>query len=290
MFQGSMVALITPMQQDGLIDFHSLHDLVEWHIASKTDGLVVVGTTGEAATLTKDEQYEIITRVVKQVAKRIPVIAGTGSNSTQQTIELTLNAKKAGADAVLIVTPYYNKPTQKGLFEHYKLIAENCDIPIILYNVPSRTACDLLPETIEKLAKIPNIIGVKEATGQLDRSLDIQKRCGKQFKIYSGDDATCLELMLNGAHGVISVTSNVTPQEMHDMCDAALKGDRALAEKINRPLIDLHHKLFLEANPIPVKWMLHEMGRISAGLRLPLVPLDAKFHVELKEAMRVIKS
>jgi len=285
MFQGSMVALVTPMQHDGAIDTKSLHDLVEWHIASCTDALVVVGTTGEAATLTKEEQYDIIARVVKQVAKRIPVIAGTGSNSTQQTIELTLNAKKAGADAALIVTPYYNKPTQSGLFAHYKLIAETCDFPVILYNVPGRTACDLLPETVEKLAHIANIIGIKEATGKPDRALDIQQRCGKHFKIYSGDDATAMELMLNGAHGVISVTANIAPKQMHDLCEAALKGNRTLAETINAPLIPLHNKLFLESNPIPVKWALSEMSRIPAGLRLPLVAFDVKFHAELKEAI-----
>lgn len=286
MFKGSMVALVTPMKSDGSVDKKSLHDLVEWHIASKTDGLVIVGTTGEAATLTSEEQFDIIKSVVQQVAKRIPVIAGTGTNSTQHTIELTEQAKKAGADACLIVTPYYNKPTQAGLFEHYKTIAEKVSIPIILYNVPGRTACDLLPETIERLAKIKNIIGIKEATGKLDRALDILKRCGNQFKIYSGDDATSLELMLHGAHGVISVTANIAPQKMHDLCEAALTGDKARAEKINQELMGLHQKLFLEPNPIPAKWALQKMGRIPSGIRLPLTQLADQFHGELQEAMR----
>lgn len=286
MFKGSMVAIVTPMQPDGTVDKKSLHDLVEWHIASKTQAIIVVGSTGEAATLTTEEQFDIISSVVKQAAKRIPVIAGTGSNSTHHAIELTLNAKKAGADAALVVTPYYNKPPQTGLFEHYRLIAEKCDLPIILYNVPGRTACDLLPETIEKLAAFPNIIGIKEATGKIERATEILKRCGKNFKVYSGDDETALELMLNGGHGVISVTTNVAPVEMHNLCEAVFKGDHALAEKINNALMPLHKKLFLEANPIPVKWVLNEMGLIPPGLRLPLVPLNSKFHAELKEAMQ----
>ncbi len=286
MFQGSIVALITPMKTDGSIDKKSLHNLVEWHIASSTNALVIAGTTGESPTLDTDEHYDIIETVVKQVAKRIPVIAGTGSNCTQHAVELTQNAKKAGADAALIITPYYNRPTQKGLYEHYKLIAEKAALPIILYNQPSRTACDLLPETIEKLAKISNIIGVKEGTSKIERATEISKRCGKKFIIYSADDATGLDLMLQGgAKGIISVTANVAPRKMHDMCQAALSGNNALAEKINATLMPLHKNLFLEANPIPVKWALHEMGRIPLGIRLPLLPLDAKFHREVKEAM-----
>ncbi len=286
MFKGSLVALVTPMKQDGTVDKKSLHDLVEWHIASKTDGLVVVGTTGEAATLSEEEQYEIISDVVTQVAKRIPVIAGTGSNSTQHTITLTRNAKKAGADAALIVTPYYNKPTQNGLYEHYKTVAEKVALPIILYNVPGRTACDLLPETAARLAKISSIIGIKEATGKLERATEILKLCGKKFMIYSGDDETSMDLMLLGAHGVISVTANVTPSKMSAMCVAALAGDKAAAEKINQELMPLHKKLFLESNPIPTKWALCEMGKIPAGIRLPLSTLDAKFHADLKSAMQ----
>lgn len=285
MFQGSMVALVTPMHSNGSVDKKALHDLVEWHIAAHTDALVVVGTTGEATTLTPEEQYDVISSVVQQVAKRIPVIAGTGSNSTQHTIELTQHAQKAGADAVLIVTPYYNKPSQQGLYEHYKLIAETVSIPIILYNVPGRTACDMLPETVARLAKIKNIIGIKEATGKLERATEIRKLCGNEFEIYSGDDATALDLMFLGAKGVISVTSNIAPKEMHEMCAAALSGDKATATRINTQLMPLHIKLFLEANPIPVKWALHQLGKIGLGIRLPLTVLDEKFHNELKEAM-----
>ncbi len=285
MLQGSIVALVTPMHKDGTVDKQSLHNLVEWHIESKTDALVVVGTTGEAATLTSDEQFEIISSVVKQVNKRIPVIAGTGTNSTQHTIELTLYAKKAGADAALIVTPYYNKPTQEGLYEHYKQIAESVSIPIILYNVPGRTACDLLPETVARLAKLPNIIGIKEATGKVERAEQIMQLCGKKFAIYSGDDATALQLMLRGAQGVISVTSNIAPSKMHNMCQAALAGNKALAETLNAELMPLHHKLFLESNPIPTKWALTQMGLIPEGIRLPLTQLGNQFHGELKAAM-----
>lgn len=286
MFQGSMVAIVTPMRTDGTIDHKSLHDLVEWHIASKTDAIVVTGTTGESATLSAEEQFDIIEAVVKQVEKRVPVIAGTGSNVTQHAIELTLKAKEAGADACLIVTPYYNKPTQNGLYEHYKIIAEKCAIPIILYNVPGRTGCDLLPETVERLAKISNIIGIKEATGKLERATDIANRCGKEFEIYSGDDESAMNLMLLGAKGVISVTSNVAPRKMHDMCEAVLSGDKVLGEKINSELMLLHKDLFLESNPIPVKWALHEMGLIPLGIRLPLLPLDPKFHDAIREALR----
>jgi len=285
MFQGSFVALVTPMQPDGNIDKKSLHDLVEWHINSGTDGLVIGGTTGEGSTLTDEEQYEIVADVVAQVKKRIPVIAGTGSNSTHHTIELTRNAKKAGADAALIVTPYYNKPPQQGLYEHYKMVAEKVALPILLYNVPGRTACDLLPETVERLAKISNIVGIKEATGKIERATEILKRCGKNFKIYSGDDATAMDLMLEGAVGVISVTANVAPSKMHLLCKATLNGDQATAKTVNDELMPLHQNLFLEANPIPTKWVLHQMGLIPAGIRLPLSPLNPKFHADLKNAM-----
>lgn len=286
MFQGSIVAIVTPMHEDGSIDKRALHDLVEWHIAEKTDGIVITGTTGESATLTHKEQLELISLAVKQVKKRIPVIAGTGSNSTEHTIQLTQEAEKAGADACLIVTPYYNKPTQNGLYAHYKAIAESTSIPIILYNVPGRTGCDLLPETIERLAALPSIMGIKEATGSLERSIDILKRCPKDFAIYSGDDATALDLMLHGAKGVISVTANIAPRKMHDLCEAALNGNKVLAEKLNTQLMPLHQNLFLESNPIPTKWALHEMGMISSGIRLPLLPLDPKYRHELQEAMR----
>lgn len=287
MFQGSMVALVTPMKSDGSLDTKSLHDLVEWHIAQNTDGIIVAGTTGEGSTLTSEEQFAIVASVVKQVANRIPVIAGTGSNSTQHTIELSQAAQKAGVDACLIVTPYYNKPTQTGLYEHYKKVAEEVSIPILLYNVPGRTAVDLLPETIARLATIPNIIGIKEATGKLERTQEILNHCGKSFCIYSGDDATAMDLMLLGAKGVISVTANVAPYKMHALCEAALSGNKAEALKINAELMPLHRKLFLEANPIPVKWAAHQMGLIPAGIRLPLTPLGEKFHAEVRDAMLV---
>ncbi len=285
MIKGSLVALVTPMQPDGTIDQKSLHELVEWHLAQKTQGFIISGSTGEGSALTEEEQYAVISDVVAQVAGRVPVIAGTGTLSTQHTIHLTRNAKKAGADAALIVTPYYNKPTQKGLFAHYKEIADAVHLPIILYNVPGRTACDILPETVEQLAALPSIIGIKEATGKVERTADIFKRCGKKFAIYSGDDATALDSMRQGAVGVISVTANAAPQKMHAMCEAALNGDMALAEKINQELMPLHKKLFIESNPIPLKWVLHQMGLIPAGIRLPLLSLDPQFHTDLKEAM-----
>jgi 4-hydroxy-tetrahydrodipicolinate synthase len=286
MFKGSMVALVTPMHKDGSIDKKALHDLVEWHILSHTDAIIAAGTTGECATLEPDEQFELVSLVVKQVAKRIPVIAGTGTNSTQATLTLSENAKRAGADACLIVTPYYNKPTQNGLFHHYKCIADKVAIPIILYNVPGRTACDMLPETVERLSKVAHIVGIKEATGKVERTQDILKRCDKHFEVYSGDDATALDLMLHGARGVISVTANVAPMKMHEMCEAALSGNRSLAEKINSELMLLHQRLFLESNPIPTKWALHTMGKIQSGIRMPLLPLDSRYHQEVKEAMQ----
>jgi len=285
MYKGSIVALVTPMQADGSIDKKSLYDLVDWHLACKTDALVIAGTTGEGCTLTSEEQYDIISTVVSQVAKRIPVIAGTGTLSTQHTIELTLNAKKAGADAALIVTPYYNKPTQQGLYEHYKTITDKVALPVILYNVPGRTACDMLPETVERLSKINSIIGIKEATGKLDRAVEIMHRTDKKFAIYSGDDITAHELLMHGAQGVISVTANLVPRKMHDFCNVALTDDKSLAEKINTELMALHKILFVEANPIPVKWALYEMGRIPQGIRLPLLPLDTKHHASLKKVL-----
>ena len=285
MFKGSIVALITPMLDDGSIDTTTFYDLIEWHIASKSNGLVIAGTTGESATLDGEEQRHLLELTVKQVAGRIPVIAGTGSNSTRTTLHLTQQAKEVGADACLIVTPYYNKPTQSGLYEHYRLVASTVDIPIILYNVPSRTACDLLPETIARLAMIPNIIGIKEATGKLERAKDIAHETPKAFTIYSGDDATSLALMEQGAQGVISVTANIAPLEMHHMCAAALSGNLAVAEEINTKLALLHQRLFVESNPIPVKWALHAMGKIPAGIRLPLLTLDNTHHLAVKEAL-----
>ncbi len=286
MFQGSMAAIITPMNEDGSIDVKALQDLVEWHIKNKTSAIIATGTTGESVTLEPEELFKVNEIVVKQAAGRIPVIAGTGTNSTSTVIKLSKEAKRAGVNALLIVTPYYNKPTQNGLYMHYKTIAENVDLPIILYNVPSRTACDMLPETVERLAQIKNIIGIKEATGKVERTVDILKRTGNQFEVYSGDDATALDLMKAGAKGVISVTANVAPQKMSDMCQAALKGDFATADKLNDELMPLHKQLFLESNPIPTKWALHTMGKIKAGIRLPLLPLDSKYHQEVKNAMQ----
>jgi 4-hydroxy-tetrahydrodipicolinate synthase len=286
MFKGSMAALITPMHEDGSIDQQALRDLVEWHIENKTTAIIATGTTGESVTLEPEELFQVTELIVKQAAGRIPVIAGTGSNSTNTVIAFSKQAKRAGADALLIVTPYYNKPTQNGLYEHYKMIAEHTDLPIILYNVPGRTACDILPETVERLSKIKNIIGIKEATGKLERTLEIIQRCGPDFDIYSGDDATALDLMLHGAKGVISVTANVAPLKMSEMCEAALNGNVALAQKINNELMPLHQQLFLESNPIPTKWALHTMGKIKPGIRLPLLPLDSKYHQDVKKAMQ----
>lgn len=286
LFNGSMVALVTPMQADGSIDEAALAHLIEWHIAAKTSAIIAAGTTGESATLEPEEQFHLVSIVVKQAAGRIPVIAGTGTNSTRTTLKLTENARRAGADATLVVTPYYNKPTQKGLLEHYQLIAAQGGMPVILYNVPGRTGCDLLPETVERLAHVPNIIGIKEATGKLERITDIAQRCGKEFGIYSGDDATAMDAMLLGAHGVISVTTNVAPEKMAAMCEAALAGDTTKAKTINNELMGLHQRLFLESNPIPAKWALEQMGKIKSGIRLPLLPLDRQFHQQMQEAMQ----
>ncbi len=285
MLKGSMVALVTPMQADGTIDKTAFLDLIEWQIAAKTEALIIAGTTGEASTLNDEERKELIALAVKQVKHRVPVIAGTGTNSTATTIKYTQDAQQAGADVCLLVTPYYNKPTQHGLYEHYKKVSDHTDIPLILYNVPGRTACDLLPETIERLASIPQFIGIKDATGKMERAKEILKRCNKDFLLFSGDDATAMDWLLAGAHGVISVTTNVAPAQMFLMCEAALAGDKTAAEKINTELMPLHTKLFLEANPIPTKWVLHEMGLIPAGIRLPLTTLDAKYHADLRQAM-----
>ena len=281
-----MVALVTPMFADGSVDFDSLSKLVEMHIESGTAAIVSMGTTGESATLDMDEHCEVMQRTVEMAAGRIAVIGGTGSNSTTEAIQLTRCAQHGGADACLLVAPYYNKPTQEGLFLHHKAIAEAVDIPQLLYNVPGRTACDILPETVARLAEIPNIVGIKEATGSLERMRDILSRVPKDFGLYSGDDETGAEFMLEGGHGVVSVTNNVAPEAMAAMCEAALAGDRDRALELNRPLEGLHSNLFLEANPIPVKWALHEMGLIPEGIRLPLTPLSEKFHEPLRKAMR----
>lgn len=281
-----MVALVTPMFADGSVDFDSLSKLVEMHIENGTAAIVSMGTTGESATLDMGEHCEVMRRTVEMAAGRIPVIGGTGSNSTTEAIELTRCAQQGGADACLLVAPYYNKPTQQGLYLHHKLIAESVDIPQILYNVPGRTVCDMLPETVARLAEIPNIVGIKEATGSLERMREILSRVPDDFDLYSGDDATGVEFMLQGGHGVISVTNNVAPKAMAAVCEAALAGDREKAVELNRPLEGLHRNLFLEANPIPVKWALNAMGLIPEGIRLPLTPLSKEFHEPLRNALR----
>jgi len=286
MFRGSMVALVTPMHPDGSVDFDSLAQLVEFHIENGTSAIVSMGTTGESATLDEKEHCEVIRRTVEMANKRIPIIAGTGANSTTEAISLTKCAMQAGADACLLVTPYYNKPTQEGLYLHHKLIADTVPVPQILYNVPGRTACDMLPETVARLAKVSNIIGIKEATGDLSRLTQIRELCGDNFDIFSGDDGTGTEFMLQGGNGVISVTNNVAPKAMAEMCVAALAGDRVKAEELNQPLSGLHNDLFVEANPIPVKWALTEMGKIPAGIRLPLTTLSEQYHETLRAAMR----
>ncbi|MDA0978968.1 MAG: 4-hydroxy-tetrahydrodipicolinate synthase [Proteobacteria bacterium] len=286
MITGSIVALVTPMHPDGSIDWETLSRLIEWHIEMGTAAIVPVGTTGESPTVDMNEHCRIVEHTVNTVAGRVPVIAGTGANATAEAIHLTAAAKKAGADACLLVTPYYNKPTQEGLFRHYEAIARAVELPQILYNVPGRTACDLLPATVARLARLDLVIGIKEATGNLERSQDIQKLCGDDFFIYSGDDATACDLILGGAEGSISVTANVAPDKNAAMCRAALAGEMETARQLDAELQGLHHKLFLESNPIPVKWALEEMGLIEAGIRLPLTRLDDKFHDELRDAMR----
>ena len=286
MFHGSMVALVTPMHGDGSLDWEGLERLVEFHIENGTDAIVSVGTTGESPTLNDTDHIAVIRKTVDLARGHVPVIAGTGSNSTREAIDLTMAAMEAGADASLLVTPYYNKPTQEGLFLHYKAIADAVALPQILYNVPGRTACDLLPETVEGLAKISNIVGIKEATGDLQRVQEILDACGDALDIYGGDDATARELMLMGGKGVISVTSNVAPKTMREMCAAAIAGDREKAEALDAPLAGLHEHLFLEANPIPVKWALAEMGLIELGIRLPLTVFSEQHHETLRQAMR----
>ncbi|HEV8077190.1 MAG TPA: 4-hydroxy-tetrahydrodipicolinate synthase [Marinobacter sp.] len=285
MIQGSMVALVTPMNSDNSLDWQSLTRLVDWHLAEGTHAIVTVGTTGESATLDVDEHLAVIRHVVDQVAGRIPVIAGTGANSTSEAVELTAGAKEAGADACLLVTPYYNKPTQEGLFLHHQFIAKAVDIPQLLYNVPGRTAVDMLPQTVLELAKIPNIIGIKEATGDMVRARQLIENAPEGFVIISGDDETAVELMLLGGHGDISVTANVLPGELARMCELALEGDAEQARAINNKLMPVHEAMFLEANPIPVKWALAQMGKIGPGIRLPMTPLSAVHHARVKSAL-----
>jgi len=285
MFRGSMVALVTPMRADGALDFEALARLVEFHIDSGTDAIIAVGTTGESATLDFEEHITVVRKVVELVRNRIPVIAGTGANSTTEALHLTQRAMEAGADACLLVTPYYNKPTQEGLYLHYKLIADSVPIPQILYNVPGRTACDLKPETVERLADIPNIIGIKEAS-TLERIQELVRRCGDRLDVYSGDDGIAAEAILSGAKGVISVTANVAPRLMHEMSVAALEGDRAQTGTIDDRLAGLHKALFLESNPIPVKWAVGRLGLIPPGIRLPLTPLSEPFQPAVRAAMQ----
>ena len=285
MFRGSMVAVVTPMKADGALDFEALARLVEFHIENGTDAIIAVGTTGESPTLDFEEHITVIRKVVELVKDRIPVIAGTGANSTSEALHLTQRAMAVGADACLLVTPYYNKPTQEGLYRHYKRIADAVPIPQILYNVPGRTACDLKPETVERLADIPNIIGIKEAS-TLERIQELLRRCGDRLDVYSGDDGIAAEAILSGAKGVISVTANVAPRLMHDMSVAALAGDRAGTEAINTQLAGLHQALCLESNPIPVKWAVHQLGLIPPGIRLPLLPLSEPFQPAVRAAMQ----
>ena len=286
MISGSIVALVTPMFEDGSIDWESLDALAEWHVDSGTAAIVPVGTTGESATIAVPEHCKIVKRVVDKVKGRIPVIAGTGANATKEAIELTAAAKDAGADACLLVTPYYNKPTQEGLFRHYEAIAAAVDIPQVLYNVPGRTACDMLPETVKRLSAIEQVVAIKEATGDLARTVKILELCGADMVIYSGDDATACDLMLNGAKGTISVTANVAPSQMAAMCDAAIAGKANEAHGLDELLLGLHAGLFLESNPIPVKWALMEMGKIEKGIRLPLTQLASEYHQPVRLAMR----
>ena len=283
---GSIVALVTPMTIDGSIDWAALDRLVDWHVQQGSQGIVAVGTTGESATLEVDEHCQVIERIVARAGGRIAVLAGTGANATREALQLTRSAAAAGADACLLVTPYYNKPTQEGLYQHYRTIAEAVEIPQILYNVPSRTACDLLPETVLRLAEMPNLAGIKEATGDTRRAAEIIGSCGTDFALYSGDDPTCAETMLLGGRGVISVTANAAPAAMAELCAAALAGDAQRTRTLNGRLADLHRALFLESNPIPVKWALAEMGLIASGLRLPLTPLSSAHHGALHRALR----
>ena len=285
MLQGSLVAIVTPMFDDGSLDLDALRKLIDWHIDAGTDGIVIVGTTGESPTVDVNEHCLLIKTTVEQVAGRVAVVAGTGANSTREAIELTRNAKELGADACLLLAPYYNKPTQEGLYQHYAAVAAAVDIPQILYNVPGRTGCDIHNDTVIRLSAISNIVGIKDATGGIERGTDLLLRLPKDFAVYSGDDATGMPLMLLGAHGVISVTANVAPKLMHEMCVAAMAGNVKTACEINAKLFALHQKLFVEANPIPAKWVLQQMGLIKTGIRLPMVNLSAQYHDVLKNAM-----
>ena len=286
MIKGSIVAIVTPMHADGSLDCPGLRKLIDWHIAEGTDGIVIVGTTGESATVNVQEHCELIKLAVEHTRGRIPIIAGTGGNSTEEAIRLTRFAKEAGADAALVVVPYYNRPSQEGMYRHFKAIAKAVALPIILYNVPGRTVADMANDTVLRLAAIPNIIGLKDATGNIGRGAELLRLAPKSFAVYSGDDPTAMALMLMGGAGNISVTANVAPRAMHELCVAAMKGDIARAVEINNTVIPLHAKLFVEPNPVPVKWAMAEMGLMPAGLRLPLAPLAAEFHDTVRGALR----
>ena len=284
--QGSMVALVTPMLAESHdIDWDTLAQLVDWHIAEGTDAIIAVGTTGESSTLSHDEHIEVISKIIQQAEGRIPIIAGTGSNSTREAVELTQRAREAGADAALLMVPYYNKPTQQGLIRHYLEIAA-VDIPQIIYNVPSRTITDMLPETVAEVAYHPNIIGIKEATGDISRVAKLHDLCGNEFHVYSGDDATCAELILAGGKGCISVTANIVPALMHQLCALAVAGEKQAARELNQRLDPLHKILFFEPNPIPVKYALYRLGKIPNALRLPLLPFSSSHHPQLETVLQ----
>ncbi len=285
MFKGSLVAIVTPMHEDGRLDLERFRTLIDFHVEQGTDGIVVVGTTGESPTVDFKEHHLLISTAVKHAAGRIPVIAGTGANSTTEAIDLSVYAKDAGADASLSVVPYYNKPSQEGLYQHFRTVAEAVDIPQILYNVPSRTVADIANETVLRLSQIPNVIGIKDATGDMGRGFDLLCRVPQDFAVYSGDDASSLALLLQGGHGAISVTANVAPKLMHEMCVAAFAGDLITARAANNKLLRLHRDLFIEANPIPVKWAVAQMGLIDTGLRLPLTQLSVQYHKVIRDAM-----
>jgi 4-hydroxy-tetrahydrodipicolinate synthase len=285
MFRGSIVALVTPMGETGEVDFGAFEALLDWHAEQGTDGVVVAGTTGEAATLLAAEIEELLRRAVRRLGGRVPVIAGTGTPSTAITIERTRTACEVGVDGVLMVTPYYNRPGQAGLLQHFWAAAEASSVPVLLYNVPSRTACDLLPETLEQLAEHPRIVGIKDATGDIGRARAILERCGDDFLLFSGDDATCREWLLAGAQGVISVTANLAPRLMHELTELALEGDAPRAAELDRLLAELHRALFVESNPIPVKWGLARLGLVPPGIRLPLTPLGPAGQLAVLRAM-----
>ncbi|WP_343597787.1 4-hydroxy-tetrahydrodipicolinate synthase [Acinetobacter sp.] len=284
--QGSIVALVTPMFEDGSVDWKNLEKLVEWHVEQGTNAIVAVGTTGEPSTLSMSEHTQVIKEVIRVVNKRIPVIAGTGANSTHEAIELTKEAQTLGADAALLVTPYYNKPTQEGLYQHFKTIAEAVDLPIILYNVPGRTGVDMSNDTVVRLADIENIIAVKDATGDVARGKQLIDALNGRMSVFSGDDETAAELIAQGAKGNISVTANVAPKIMSEMCAAALQKNQQLAGEINSRIANLNNILFCESNPIPVKWALHEMGLIGSGIRLPLTPLAEQYRAPLRDTLK----